>query len=97
MNGEAPLHITLLAIIAVAVFTILWFISLILTLGGTIIATFLLRNNPSINLEMGWIAVMLIIPPIFAFLISVPATIFFMKKINRKMKAKKQRIRICLD
>lgn len=72
----------------IVVFAVIWFASLILFLAGAIIVSFLLRNNQAMNLEMGWMAVMLLIPPVIATFVSIPLSAVLIKKINKKIDTK---------
>ncbi|MFO7865927.1 MAG: hypothetical protein R6V02_03820 [Candidatus Aminicenantes bacterium] len=67
------------------IFAATWFVSLLAGLAGVIAAAFALRNHPAWNLEMGWMAVFMVVPPVFAFLAAIPLSIFLIIKINRKI------------
>ncbi len=85
MKSRKAFRIILLIILALVIFVTLWWLSAMLAFAGTIIVTYLLRDNPAMDLEMGWIAIMIIVPPLIAFLISIPATVFIMRRINKKV------------
>lgn len=78
-------------LIGIIVFLATWFVSVILVFVAVIVISFALRNHPSMNLEMGWIAVIILIPPVAGTILSIPLSIFIIKKTNKKIETKKFR------
>lgn len=81
MNGD-NLKKTLIGII---VFIVSWLLCVIAVFAAVIVFSFVFRNHPSMNLEMGWMAVIIIIPPAVGTILSIPLSIFVIKKINRNI------------
>jgi len=74
-------------LIGIAVFIASWFLCVVFVFAAVIVISFALRNHPSMNLEMGWMAVIIIIPPILGTILSIPLSVFIIQKTNRKIDA----------
>lgn len=75
-------------LIGIIVFIASWFLCVIFVFAAVIVISFALRNHPSMNLEMGWMAVIIIIPPVLGTILSIPLSIFIIHKTNRKIEAR---------
>lgn len=67
-------------IIGTIIFIVTWWLATLLGFIGTITVTFILNEYLGVNLEMGWMAVILILPPVIGSTLSLPSTYFIMKK-----------------
>jgi high-affinity K+ transport system ATPase subunit B len=81
MNGNLLKKV----IAGIAVFIACWVLCVIFVFVAVILISFALRNHPSMNLEMGWMAVIILVPPFIGTILSIPLSIILIKKINRKI------------
>lgn len=81
-------------LVGIIVFLATWFVSVIFVFVAVIIISFALRNHPSMNLEMGWIALVILIPPVIGTIISIPLSIIIIKKTNKNIEARNKKSKI---
>jgi len=75
-------------LIGIIIFLATWFVSVIFVFVAVIVISFALRNHPSMNLEMGWMALIILIPPVGGTILSIPLSIFIIRKTNKWIEAR---------
>ena len=72
-------------LIAIIIFIASWILCVIFSFVLVIVLSFLLRNHPALNLEMGWMAVIILVPAVIGTILSIPLSVFIISKINKKI------------
>ncbi len=72
-------------LIGIIIFSASWILCVIFSFVLVIVLSFLLRNHPAMNLEMGWMAVIIIVPPVLGTILSIPLSVFIIPKIIKKI------------
>lgn len=72
-------------LIGIIIFSASWILCVIFSFVLVIVAGFLLRNHPGMNLEMGWMAVIILVPAVVGTILSIPLSVFIISKINKKI------------
>ena len=71
-------------LLAIGIFVVSWILFLFISLFLTVIFVFLMDTKYSVNLEMGWMVVLILLPPILASFLSIISTVIIFKVIRKR-------------